>query len=127
LIHLGFGIEFEQPAIIAEGLAQAAAHSNWIAPIYLESEKMAQANGNPDKSLVSLVKEIQADKELVAAPHFEDSNKIRDGILVRAPNNMLKIASQYVVREDQLEEKTAEMINFSGTHQSLTRPFELQC
>lgn len=30
MIHLGFGIEFKQPAIIAEALAQAAVHDNWI-------------------------------------------------------------------------------------------------
>lgn len=30
MIHLGFGIEFQQPAIIAEALAQAAVHDNWI-------------------------------------------------------------------------------------------------
>src|SRR5579871_6097848 len=39
LIHLGFGIEFKQPAIIAEALAQAAVHDNWIRPLYFESEK----------------------------------------------------------------------------------------
>jgi len=30
MIHLGFGVEFKQPAIIAEALAQAAVHDNWI-------------------------------------------------------------------------------------------------
>ncbi len=30
MIHLGFGVEFKQPAIIAEALAQAAVHENWI-------------------------------------------------------------------------------------------------
>ena len=30
MIHLGFGIEFNQPAIIAEALAQAAVHDNEI-------------------------------------------------------------------------------------------------
>lgn len=28
IIHLGFGVEFQQPAIIAEALAQAAVHTN---------------------------------------------------------------------------------------------------
>jgi hypothetical protein len=115
LIHIGFGIEFEQPAIIAEGLAQAAAHDNWIKPIYLESETNAKQHGNPDKTLLSLLRDIHADQELIASPHFEDPNKIRDGILKRAPQNMINIASQYSVREDQLEEKTAEMINFCGS------------
>jgi hypothetical protein len=114
LIHLGFGIEFNQPAIIAEGLAQAAVHSTWIRPLFLESERTARESSNPSKTLVQLLQEIQADKELVSAPQFEDANKIRDGILKRAPNQMLKYASQYSVKEEQLEEKTAEMINFAG-------------
>lgn len=30
IIHLGFGIEFNQPALVAEGLAQACLHANWL-------------------------------------------------------------------------------------------------
>ena len=33
IIHLGFGVEFKQPAIIAEALAQAAVHDNWIGTV----------------------------------------------------------------------------------------------
>ena len=33
IIHLGFGVEFKQPAIIAEALAEAAVHDNWIGMI----------------------------------------------------------------------------------------------
>lgn len=111
LIHLGFGIEFAQPAIIAEALAQAAVHENWIAPLYLSTEKAAKQNGNPSKSLVQLLQEIRADEKLSTSAHWADGNKIRDGILARAPDEMIKYASQYVALEDKLSEKTAEMIN----------------
>ncbi|KAJ5892768.1 hypothetical protein N7504_009459 [Penicillium tannophilum] len=30
IIHLGFGIEFNQPALVAEGLAQACLHADWL-------------------------------------------------------------------------------------------------
>lgn len=84
LIHLGFGIEFEQPAIIAEALAQAAIHSNWIAKFFSSAEEAANQNrAIPSKSMSVLIDEIRSDKELLAAPHFSDGNKIRDGILAR--------------------------------------------
>ncbi|KAJ4293366.1 hypothetical protein N0V90_008648 [Kalmusia sp. IMI 367209] len=114
IIHLGFGIEFQQPAIIAEALALAAVHDSWMAPFFIEAEKAAKSNGaDPQntKSIVQLLDEIRADKKLTASAHWGDGNKIRDGIMKRAPDEMLKYASQYVISEDQLEEKTAEMIN----------------
>ncbi|KAF1968750.1 hypothetical protein BU23DRAFT_479364 [Bimuria novae-zelandiae CBS 107.79] len=114
IIHLGFGIEFRQPAIIAEALAQAAVHDNWMAPLFLEAEKAAKTNGakpQDTKSIVQLLDEIRADKKLASSAHWSDGNKIRDGIMKRAPDEMLKYASQYVISEGQLEEKTAEMIN----------------
>ena len=39
IIHLGFGVEFKQPAVIAEALAQAAVHSSWIGDLLLPAEK----------------------------------------------------------------------------------------
>ncbi|KAF2646786.1 hypothetical protein P280DRAFT_388210 [Massarina eburnea CBS 473.64] len=114
IIHLGFGVEFGQPAIIAEALAQAAVHDNWIGTLFFEAEKAAKANGaepKNTKSLVQLLEDIRTDKKLSGAAHWEDANKIRDGILKRAPDEMIKIASQYVISEEQLAEKDAELIN----------------
>ncbi|KAI9747916.1 MAG: hypothetical protein M1835_001941 [Candelina submexicana] len=111
IIHLGFGIEFEQPAIVAEALAQAAVHDGWMGKFLIPAEK-ASASGTPgSKSLASLLDEIRADKKLSAAAHWDDDNKIRDGILARASEEAIKYTRQYTVGQDQLEEKTAEMIN----------------
>ncbi|KAF2448756.1 hypothetical protein P171DRAFT_428775 [Karstenula rhodostoma CBS 690.94] len=114
IIHLGFGVEFRQPAIIAEALAQAAVHDSWMLPFFLDAEKAANASdakARDTKTIVQLLSDIRADKKLSSAAHWNDGNKIRDGILKRAPDEMLKYASQYVIDESQLEEKTAEMIN----------------
>jgi hypothetical protein len=126
LIHLGFGVEFKQPAIIAEALAQTAIHETWMGSFFFESEKVAEANGadpKNTKTVVQLLDEIRADKKLSSAAHWDDGNKVRDGILKRAPDEMLKYASQYVVSESQLEEKTAEMVNATG--EPPTRPVSL--
>lgn len=126
LIHLGFGIEFEQPAIIAEALAQAAIHSDWIAKFFYGAEKAAnQKRSKPSKAMSELVEEVREDKELLAAPHFKDGNKIRDGILARAGERMISYTSQYHIKPEELEEKTAEMINaaayFTGAAQRKDR------
>jgi hypothetical protein len=112
LIHLGFGIEFQQPAMIAEALAQAAAHDSWIGKFLLPAEEAASNTKRESKSLVELLDEIHADKDLSSAAKWSDSNKIRDGILARAGEKMLFYASQYTIPSSaSLEEKTAEMIN----------------
>ncbi|KAE8150168.1 hypothetical protein BDV25DRAFT_154887 [Aspergillus avenaceus] len=113
LIHLGFGIEFNQPAIIAEALAQAAVHDDWTGTKFLvPAEKAAGGIGKQGKkSMLQILEEIRADTKLATSAHWEDSNKMRDGILVRAPDEMIKHAAEFTVSEDQLEEKLAEIIN----------------
>src|SRR6202012_2645784 len=47
LIHLGFGLEFKQPAIIAEALSQAAVHENWVSPILWKCEELSKQYDGP--------------------------------------------------------------------------------
>ena len=114
LIHLGFGVEFQQPAIIAEALAQAAVHSGWIGRFLVDSEEEAARSTSESKSLVQLLDEIRSDQKLSTAAHWDDSNKVRDGIMVRAPEEMIKYASQFKVNEQELDLRTAEMVNAVG-------------
>ena len=112
MIHLGFGIEFNQPAIIAEALAQACIHDNWIGKYLFAAEKTAKSHSTPsNKTIPELLDEIRADKKLSTAADWDDGNKIRDGILVRAPDEMIKYATQWTVTPENLEQKTVEMIN----------------
>jgi hypothetical protein len=115
IIHLGFGIEFEQPAIIAEALAQTAVHDDWIGRLLIPAEKASrEGEARPEKTLMQLMTEARAVDKLAQSAHWDDGNKIRDGILARAPEEMIKIAAQYAVRPEQLEEKAAEHVNFTG-------------
>ncbi|KAJ5146419.1 uncharacterized protein N7515_000983 [Penicillium bovifimosum] len=113
LIHLGFGLEFNQPAIVAQALAQAAVHEEWIGrEFFLPTEKMAGGIGKSgQKSLLQLLNEIRTDKALVESVQWGDANKIRDGVLHRAPEQMMKYAAQFTVSEDQVPERLADMIN----------------
>jgi len=84
-----------------------------VRPYLLGAEKAAALNGR-GKDMVELLDEIRADKKLSTAAHWKDSDKIRDGIMARAPDEMIKLGSQWKVEPGEVIEKTAEMTNASG-------------
>jgi Questin oxidase-like len=104
-------LEFHQPAIVAEALAQLSVHPDWMAPLFYGAEEAAKVKGESIKTLPSLLDEIRQDATLSTAAEWKDGNKIRDGILVRAPDEAIHYASQWTVTEQNLEAKTVEMIN----------------
>lgn len=114
LIHFGFGIEFEQPEIIAEGLAQTAIHPPWSDSFFFETDEAATQANTPSKPLVDILAKIRADKSLSTAARWDDQNQMRDGPLARARQSMVNYASQWRVDPENLEEATAEMINAAG-------------
>ncbi|KAJ5735813.1 uncharacterized protein N7483_000938, partial [Penicillium malachiteum] len=113
IIHLGFGLEFNQPAIVAQALAQAAIHDDWTGrDLFLPAEKLAGEIGKPGtKTSLELLKEIQDNSILKNSVRWTDTNRIRNGILVRAPQEMLKYAAQYTVSKEQVPERLADMVN----------------
>ncbi|KAI5792688.1 hypothetical protein FPQ18DRAFT_389265 [Pyronema domesticum] len=127
-IHIGYGIEFKQPALIAEGLALASTSGGWMEAIFFAAEKKAKENGEEGKSMVELMAEIRNDAKLRDAPKFTDGNKIK-AILERAPEELLRIVSQYKVKEDELELRMAENINaaalFTAASQRKDKEFRI--
>lgn len=127
IIHLGLGIEFDQPSIVAEALAQAAAHDDsHISQLFFDSEAAAGIAYPPKspKSLIQLVHEVHDNDTIRNAPRWEDfGNKMRDGVVGRACLDMTAIASQFRINadEDELKLRTAEMIStaayFAGASQ----------
>lgn len=101
---------------MAQALAQAAVHEDKLGrDFFLPAEKIASGTEKPGrKSLGQLLNEIRKDETLSRSVKFTDAVKIRDGVLRRAPQEMLKYAAQYTVSEHQLEERLAEMINNVG-------------
>lgn len=88
-----------------------------MAPYFYPVEKAAGGIGKPGKkTMLQTMEEICADKKLCASAHWSDGNKMKDGVMGRAPNEMIKYASQFAVSSDQLEEKMAEMINLVGEY-----------
>lgn len=115
VIHLGLGIEFEQPSIVAESLAQAAAHDDsHIGTLFEACESQAGIAYPPKKakSLIQLLHEVRKNDAIRTAPRWEDfGNKMRDGIVGRVCLEMAFIASQFIIKPEDLERRTAEMIS----------------
>lgn len=122
VIHLGLGVEFEQPGVIAEALAQAAAHDSFDTDYFFHTaEKRASAaaaaaaeKGSKGESLVKLLGEIQATPNLVQAGRVQGligTMKMKKAVLVRAGDQIIDIASRFRVSEEDLEKKTAEVLN----------------
>lgn len=113
LIQLMYGMEWKQPAIVAEALAQTAVHTPNLAPLLVPAERLAAERGAGYKmpSIASLYGAVRADKKLAAAAHWKDPNKVRDGVAGRALDEMLAIAGRVKVRPEELDERTAEMFN----------------
>ena len=115
LIHLGFGIEFQQPAIVSEALAQAALHDNYLLPYFSSAEEAAhKSTERPSASMFQIIEMIRKDETLSVSAHWEDGNKLRDGVLHRAADEMVRYASLWTVEPEDLRYKTAEMVNAVG-------------
>lgn len=118
IIHFGLGVEFEQPSIIAEGLAQAAAHTNvGIDKFLFNSEKLAleRSKTEPTKKLIDLLKEARANDTIHHAAHWTDfANKINHGVFGRAGAEVAELASQFHVTPETVDRHCAEVINMSA-------------
>ncbi|RAH39755.1 questin oxidase family protein [Aspergillus brunneoviolaceus CBS 621.78] len=145
LIHLGLGIEFGQPGIIAEALAQAAAHEDGhIDKLLLGVEAAIAAKDDTrtettvPKSLVQLVDKVRSHPRIWADLRFGDRwNRMRDSIMDRAADELIPIAAQFRIpasgmmmmageHADLLTIRTAEMAStaayLAGASQSARRP-----
>ncbi|OHE96414.1 HypA protein [Colletotrichum orchidophilum] len=111
IIQLMYGVEWEQPAIIAEALAQAAVHRNQLKTFFDETEKRAAAQTTPMPLIADLVDEVRQSQKLAKAAELKEVNAIYHGILKSAPEELLRIASKVKVRPEELDERTAEMFH----------------
>ncbi|KAF7585221.1 hypothetical protein BBP40_011660 [Aspergillus hancockii] len=118
LIHLGLGAEFEQPSIIAEALAQAAAHASFDTDaFFLGAEKQALGfeSQDPNKPLLELLSDIAASDPIRRAAHTEGligTMKQKRAIFPGPAGDALRaIAAQFRVTPANLARRTAEMTN----------------
>ncbi|KAJ5480178.1 hypothetical protein N7530_005687 [Penicillium desertorum] len=90
IIHLGFGIEFQQPAIVAQALAQASVHQDYLADRFFNpAAKAAAARSGLSKSTMQIMKEMRADQTVRDAAAHGDTDVFEDGILQRASDQVI--------------------------------------
>lgn len=110
-----YGIEWHQPAIVAEGLAQAAVHENRVGAFLTKVEQAASSQSQSAlrrTPLPGLFESVtQYSEKLATSAQYGDSNKVYDGVFVRAPDEALEFLKQIRVQEDELEERLAEMVH----------------
>jgi hypothetical protein len=121
-----------QEAIVAEALAQTAVHSDDIKVFLLGTEEeaskgteLAGHNGRKMPPILDLLQEARQNEKLAKAAQPGDSNKIRDGVLARAKDEMIRLAAKVRVAPDEVEERTAEMFDacvFMASAAALVQP-----
>lgn len=98
--------------MIAEGLAQAVCHNDFFKPFLIHSEQLADQNKDQESgSLVDLLREIREDPSLYDEKYWDGGDSLNEKIVSDAPEKLCELASKWRVSADEIEERTAEMIN----------------
>ncbi|KAI2633978.1 HypA protein [Xylaria nigripes] len=118
LIQLMFGLEWQQPAIIAMALAQAAVHNDKMKPFLHGAEKAAKESTAPMPAIISLYEDVAKDEKLrvSALPTDTDRKEGLDGVIAHAFDEALRLAAKVNVKPEELEERTMEMYNAAIYH-----------
>lgn len=117
VIHLGCGLEFQQPSLVAEALAGACVHETWPATFLLPTEDYVQSNKDvPSRSLLEMLNSMRNDPAIRnGVKHTDPFNKIADGLLTRVkPEQLTPYLSQFQLGSDpapeELRRKMADLV-----------------
>lgn len=116
LLQLMYAMEWRQPAIVAEALAQTCVHhanikKELFAAERRADEKYGKSSGARMPSIASLLREVRDQPKLGKELKYDDGYSLRDTVFNRAGEEMIEIMSKVKVRPDELEERTAEMFD----------------
>ena len=126
-IHIGLALEFKQPLLLAEGLAQAVVHHDgWYTEYLSAAEAAAREARESPLPLADIIDMERKDPKISTASSLDyhrqtrkhsgrwamDKEMARDGVLRNAKNELVRLAARWrVSADDDLERKTAELIN----------------
>jgi hypothetical protein len=115
IIHVGYGLEFKQPAIIAEGLAMTALSKTLFGDVLMKAEQEAESvKVDETKTLISLLDDMRKNENLFyEGPGWGDFRQI-ENITVRTANDVMQNLKQFKVPVEHLWQKAAECYNFGG-------------
>jgi hypothetical protein len=98
LIHLGFGIEFEDPIIVAEGLAATAIHKNKLEKII---DKEFMQSTTQYKPILDILNQLRNDSRARDFLEYDESNKFQKGLdrrgkVIREYAEMLELSTDMI-------------------------------
>lgn len=121
IIHLGLGVEFAQPSIVAEALAQAAAHDSFATDYFFQTaEQRAQdpdvaSIDDADRPLVEILADLASNDAIRRAGRTEGligTKKMQAMLASEAGPELTSLAARFRVTPATLERRTAEMMSF---------------
>ncbi|KAK5311540.1 hypothetical protein LTR93_011693 [Exophiala xenobiotica] len=114
VLHLGYALEYGQPALVAEALAQAAIHErrNKELTLFLPAAEKAAAQSSKagSKTLLQLMQEIHKDSKLHEAYLGPEPERIKN-VINNAFDEIVEYTSQYHITAEQLEPRLLEMLD----------------
>ncbi|KAL0490354.1 oxidoreductase [Acrasis kona] len=115
LIHLGYGLEFQNETMVAEGLAMTAVHETLIDG-YINFIKLSPPQS--DNTLMSIFNQIVNDP---AFDHITNDKPDKADIVVKEHKDLLeKYTDMWFVSPDNLDEKMKELYTFVATTYAAT-------
>ena len=134
MIHLSFAVEFKQPLLLAEALAQAAVHEDpWYRDYLVAAEAESLKHAESALPLSTCFDMEKADPKISTSSGYEymaqrrpsgrwagDIEQARDGILAKSFDEIVRIAARYRVDPNDLDRATAELINTAGESATLS-------
>lgn len=115
LIQLMFGMEWGQPAVVAEALAQACVHQDDLKEALFTAENSANEYygkaGESGKKLPSIASLLREAHDRPGLAKVDGDTRYWDWVTSGAPDEVVEIMSKVKVRPEELGAKTVEMFN----------------
>jgi hypothetical protein len=115
-IHLGCGLEFQQPSLIAEALAGSCIHETWPAMFLLGTEEYVRSNEEPARPFLETINALRNDPVIRnGVKHTDPFNKVADGLLTRVtPEQLAPYLGQFQLgpnpSPEDLKSKMADLM-----------------
>lgn len=130
IIHLGYALEYNQPALVAEVLAMASVHerdckdlSNFLPA----AEKAAGGSGKPGKkTLREILDEARADELLRNSWNMGGEVELIKNVAHYALEPLVKHTSQYSIGPDQVEDRFMELADLCS-NEPPAHPLHQRC
>ena len=108
-----YGIEWNQPAIVAEGLAQACIHDNTLGDLLKRVEQLANSKNTQytDTTLPEILEQIRSDESIRGWATNITQGRTIWKVLGDNLEKVLELASQINVRPENVEERAVELIH----------------